>query len=173
MNYFEFGTTVDVDWSRTETIYVKALTSSIAAKYLKQFADNEDGVEKDFVDFIYRCSVPGCCLPKNAIIYDSELQREYVGAFDFSFERANLDDAVSFLEWYVVEMNDVVVGSIGRNTLIEDNYHFAAIDNFGTGDRPVYNQRFTGYYDLDGAKERAIDYCLYLLDTDQQPKKVS
>ena len=66
-NYFEFAVTKNCDWTETETVFVKAVSSHDAIKYMLKITCPTK--IRPFVDFKFRTALPECCLPFNAFIF--------------------------------------------------------------------------------------------------------
>jgi hypothetical protein len=70
MHYFEFGVTATKSYKKLQTIYICAPSSGKAIAFV-------DSRKDLFYDFIYRTSVPACCLPYGAkILYTQKSQTE-------------------------------------------------------------------------------------------------
>jgi hypothetical protein len=67
-----------------------------------------------------------------------------------------------WLEWYVVKMNNEIIGSIGRNKNVELDYHFSAHNGTHYGSL-VTNQKYSGNHTtLEKAKLAALSYAKFL-----------
>ena len=67
-----------------------------------------------------------------------------------------------WLEWYVVKMNNEIIGSIGRNKNVETYYHFSAHNGTHYGSL-VTNQKYSGNHKtLEKAKLAALYYAEFL-----------
>jgi hypothetical protein len=155
MHIFEFGVTTFIDWRDVETVYVKAESSSDAIKFMHTLTD-EDDENKPYADFKFRTFIPECCLPVDAEILDSTESPSFV--LIISEEEQEFD----WLEWYSVCMNGKIIGDIGQNRSVQENYYFSAYEG-SYCDRARLNMDFSGSFDtLEKAKTRAYEYAEYL-----------
>lgn len=153
MHYFEFGVTPFIDWRESETVYVKAPTSGDAIKFMHTLTDEDDN-NKPYADFKYRTSVPEACLLNNVSILDATEPFVMI-----EITKQELDDSINFLEWYTIRLEGIIIGIVGRNTLVEETYNFTAYTDFPS----EINFNYTGNFkDLDAAKEAAYNYALFL-----------
>lgn len=155
MHIFEFGVTTSIDWRDVETVYVKAACSPDAIKFMHTLTA-EDDESKPYADFSYRAFIPDRCLPENAVILDSTEPPDYV--LVFSEEKQEFD----WLEWYSVRMNDKLIGTIGRNIEVQEDYNFSAHAGVIYGSI-VTNNNYSGSFEtLEEAKEQATKYAEFL-----------
>ena len=155
MHIFEFGVTTFIDWRNVETVYVKAASSSDAIKFMSTLTDDDDE-NKPYTDFRFRTSVPECCLPVDAEILEATEPPSFVLIISY------VDQDFEWLEWYSVRMNNKIIGDIGRNQNVQENYYFSAYEG-SYCDRARLNMDFSGSFDtLEEAKTRAFEYAEYL-----------
>lgn len=155
MNYYEFGVTTTIDWTRADTVYVKAESSHDAIKFMLTQTSDEDE-NHPYADFKFRTAIPECCMLNNVEILDATIPPAFV------VEYSNAEQEFDWLEWWIVRMNGKIIGSIGRNTLVQEDYHFSAHADEHYGWLKT-NREYSGNYNtLDKAKDAAYSYAEFL-----------
>lgn len=147
-HYFEFGTTTTIDWTRVETVYVKANCLQDALKYMRSVTDDEDtGGEKEFADFVYRTSVPECCLLNDIRVFDANEPPEVVVLF------RRMDPIIDAFIFYAAEWNGRQIATF-FNLKDSDEWSIVCYDEYQPFGTSKINWQYTGRSDTC---EQAID----------------